>query len=179
MFNIHIFCKRPDILVLRALCCLCCNLSTLLLYPKQPQTTHSKCLYSGRHQHLKPVIQLLGPPRSHSQDAVTTQHDCCCFTMTLRVSPEMISEWFSLAGLGPSLLGQSQLHLLRPSSPSANLFRAEADSHLFPDLAQCLDISQKIFNMLPPQVSNYPIHHYWRQKPSNPVPAFQISSNIL
>lgn len=120
-----------------------------------------------------------GPPEVTQPRCSLHTADCCCFTMTLRVSPEMISEWFSLAGLGPSLLGRSQLHLLRPSSPLANLFRAEADSHLSPDLAQCLDISQKIFNMLPPQVSNCPVHHHWRQKPSHPVPVFQISSNIL
>lgn len=70
---VNIFCKRPDILALWALRCLCCNLSTLSLYAKQPQTTHSKWLCSGRHQLLKPVIQLLGPLRSHSQDAVSIQ----------------------------------------------------------------------------------------------------------
>lgn len=120
-----------------------------------------------------------GCPKATQPRCSLRTADCYYFAMTLRVSPEIISEWFSVAGLGPSLLGQSQLHLLRPSSPSANLFRAEADSHFSPDLAQCMDISQKIFNMLPPQVSNYPIYHYWRQKPSHLIPVFQISSNIL
>lgn len=90
-----------------------------------------------RAQHPKPAIQPLGPTRPHRRVAASAGL-IALGSPDFGVQPIMVRKWHLTC----------RLHLLSPSSPSANTLRAEAGSHLPADLVRSLLIFQILVHCL-------------------------------